>query len=248
MIFIEKPIRKLILSLWRTARATYQIQPISKLITSYQKGKMENQSTLAIFDFDGTLTTKDSFWELSKLCSTSIITTIVLYILGIGYKLGFLSDGPIKSYLFKNIWKKKSLNEKQRIADELNLKIESFENASVLSKLKSHLSQNHKVVIISGAANFYMSPYVKNWDDRIEVFGSDVDFDSGNISFNLQGPDKGDYAKRLKEEFHPTKIFVYGDSHHDLPMLMQGTDLFSVNASPKLEKALKKLGLNYVEI
>lgn len=181
---------------------------------------------LAIFDFDGTLTTKDTFLELIKFQKGNLF-----------FWLGFLKMSPfIFLHLVKLIpnWKAKEmvlthffkglgLEDFQKICDEFSSQhIPTLLREEAVFKLEAHEKAKHDIVIISASAENWLSGWCKQ--KSLRLIATRLDVKDGKLTGklcgrNCYGPEK---LVRLKNEIalnEYEEIHVYGDSRGDQDIL-----------------------------
>ncbi|MEM7109259.1 MAG: HAD family hydrolase [Bacteroidota bacterium] len=186
---------------------------------------MSNKS-LALFDFDGTLTTRDSFIEFVKYYhgSAKLILAIVLHLpILVLFKLGIIPNWKAKetllSYLFGGHDERK-FNEKA--SEFATRKIPGMLNSETVELMSNHLSQNDDVYIVSASFENWLRPWAAK--HGAEVIASRLEKKDNILTgkilgANCYGPEK---VSRIKEKIDLTiysKIYAYGDSRGDKEML-----------------------------
>ena len=182
--------------------------------------------TLALFDFDGTLTSRDSFVDFIwfavgiKRFIRGLIVLLPEFIL---YKLGVIPNEKAKetavSYFFGG-W---SIGD----FDELSLKYSRLRIPNILKKkaverLSWHRSQGHRIAIVTAS----LENYLKDWcaTQNIDLIATKIEVEDGRLtgklaSRNCYGPEK---AGRIREKYDLAefgRIYAYGDSRGDREML-----------------------------
>jgi len=178
---------------------------------------------LAIFDFDNTITCKDSlidfiyytvgplrFFE-GVLCLTPLL---------IFHKLGLIANDKIKetalSHFFKN-W------EQERFATSVSLYSQKYLPAiireSALQKIHWHQNQGHKIVIVSASLENYLIGWCRHIN--AELLATGLEFKEGRFSGKLATPNcyGQEKIRRLQQHYDLKKfdyIYAYGDSQSDL--------------------------------
>ena len=185
-----------------------------------------NQQSIAFFDFDGTITSNDSFLQFllfnygRKRFLYRIILLIPVFVL---YKLRLISDMASKEIIFSFFFKHKNFNEISDEAIRFSLKkIPSFVKKEAMDCIQWHKIQGHQVVIVSAGFSFILKP----WCDanQIHLIATEIGVLDGIVtgkfsSANCWGSEK---VKRIKEQFILSSfstIFAYGDSKGDKEML-----------------------------
>jgi len=188
---------------------------------------MESNNSLAIFDFDNTITTKDTLKEF------------ILYYFGKRnyYKGMFICSRFILLYLFKiisnNLAKEKVLTyffKDTKMEDIVNAGI-SFSNnylpliidANALLKINSHKSNGDTLVIISASSRIWFYDWgIKNGFQII--ISTELEIKNGKLTGKIKGNNCYglEKVKRLIEIVDLNQfnyIYVYGDSKGDYDLL-----------------------------
>jgi phosphatidylglycerophosphatase C len=190
-------------------------------------------ANLAIFDFDGTLTYKDSFLELIKFQKGKwrfyagfllLLPVLVLY------KLKVIPNWRAKeiviSFFFNDVHIKDFQHNCNRFAKEI---IPSMLRPDAVTKIKEHKERGDRVIIVSASAENWL----KCWTDSlgVELLATRLESIHGRITGKLSGkncygPEK---LKRLLAHLNPmdyAQIYVYGDSKGDREILEIATHKF----------------------
>ena len=184
----------------------------------------KNEKGIAFFDFDGTITNKDSFFLFLKfvLKNKFYIKLIINLPILICYKLNLLSNTKAKELVLKLCIK----NMKEK---DLNAKMESFTSVlesicmqNALEKIKWHKNNNHEVVIVSASLEIYLKKLAKKLG--VELIATKLKIKDGKITGELLTPNcyGEEKVKRIKDKYHLnlySSIYVYGDSKGDKEML-----------------------------
>lgn len=183
--------------------------------------------TVAAFDFDGTLTFKDTFTSFLFFTHGNFKALIYLGLLVpyfVRYLLGGLTRGEIKEYVVSKFYKGFSLSELESLGLEYSKKFfHSWLREEGLQRLKWHQSQGHFCVLISASLNVYLPPFAKTLGFD-HCFCTQVEVDRNGkltgklLGENCWGPEK---VRRLKELLKEEKTFIYayGDSRGDKELL-----------------------------
>ncbi|MDD2999703.1 MAG: HAD-IB family hydrolase [Candidatus Riflebacteria bacterium] len=181
---------------------------------------------LALFYFDGTITTHDSFRDF------------LLFIAGKGrfvWRMLFVSHWLLAYAL--HLVSNQTAKQKVAMAFFANMSREKFDHAArifvkerlnrirrptAMKKILWHLQQKHRVVVVSAS----FADYLKFWcqQHQIELIATELEEKDGNLTgrfatFNCYGPEK---VRRIKERIDLTEyetIYAYGDSRGDREML-----------------------------
>ncbi len=181
---------------------------------------------LALFDFDGTITTHDSFRDFLLFMSGK--AAFLLGILSvshwlIAFVLGLVNNQKAKEQVtrvFLTGMPREKFDEYARafVKQQLN----KIVRPTAMKKILWHLQQRHRVIIVSAS----FTDYLKFWCEQhqLELISTHLEEENGLLTGrfatpNCYGPEK---VRRLREylnlEDYET-IYAYGDSKGDQEML-----------------------------
>lgn len=184
------------------------------------------KQTIAAFDFDGTITTKDTLFDFIHfyLGKYKLITgLIMLSPILILYKLGFIKNSAAKQKLFSYFFKGCSIAEFNQKCELYSQRISKICKADALDKIKWHKQQNHTIVIVSASISNWIKPWAQtNGFDKIlatEINTQGQYIDGTFASTNCYGQEK---VNRLINAFPDREkyiLYAYGDSSGDKELL-----------------------------
>ncbi|PHS56186.1 MAG: HAD-IB family hydrolase [Sulfurimonas sp.] len=181
---------------------------------------------LALFDFDGTLTKKDSLSEFLKYSVNrekyllSMFKFLPYFIM---YKLKLLRNDISKEKLFETFYAGMDEAEFKQISSNYSLKIlDKLINKDRLEILKKHQKNGDRVIIVSASMKSWLQP----WCDKnsIELLCTELEFINSKITGkfltkNCYGDEKVNRIKKHLNLEQFNTIYVYGDSAGDDAML-----------------------------
>lgn len=189
---------------------------------------MTKISTIAAFDFDGTITYRDTLFPFLVFATGIPLTTVkVITELPslINYGMERCSRQELKEKFIWRFFGNRPLEELMEIGKEyaqgpLSKKIKP----KALEKLRWHQEQGHRCILVSAALDVYLKPWAElmGFDDLIcsEVGINGRGLISGELNgLNCWGPEK---ARRLEQMLRPRSdyiLYAYGDSLGDEEML-----------------------------
>ena len=188
---------------------------------------------IAFFDFDGTITTKDSLPDFIKFAIGKPKYYLGLCLLSpvlLAYVLKLLPNHIAKekmiSYYFKG-WSEKNF---QTVADVYAThQIDKIVRPKALEKLHWHQEQGHKVVIVSAS----MKSWLKKWCDaqNVELISTQLEIKQGKLTgkFATKNCHGNEKVNRIKEQYplqDYSYIYAYGDSSGDKDMLKLANEAF----------------------
>jgi phosphatidylglycerophosphatase C len=182
--------------------------------------------TIAAFDFDGTLTTKDTLFHFARfvLGPVRFWWSIFLFLPRLLLYLSKLQHGdPTKIALLRIFYKNNSEPFLRKKAIEYLPHLQNIINPEALEKLRWHQAQGHKVCIVSASPEFWIRPWAHAHGVEL-VIATELEFPGGIFLGKYARPNciEGQKVVRLLEHF-PQKesytLYAYGDSAGDKQLL-----------------------------
>ena len=182
--------------------------------------------TLALFDFDGTITTDDSLIKFIRYAVGERKTFFGMMSLSpmlLAYKLKLIPNYEAKEKMLGYFFGGMDELKFQEIAREYSLKkIDQIVRPAALEKIEWHKQEGHKVTIVSASMECWLKPWCER--NGIELISTRLERSGGIITGkfdgrNCHGPEK---AKRVKKRFILEDfeyIYAYGDSSGDKELL-----------------------------
>ncbi len=181
---------------------------------------------LALFDFDGTITTKDTYTKFI-MASTPKFRLVLGYIFLLPviflYKCNLFPASKLRPIItwvsFKN---RKQSDISSITTDFVNNYLPTVIRNKMLQKIKWHQNNGDEVYVVSAS----LSPYLNLWcsEHGIKVLCSELELINGKFSGKyISGDCSGDrkvsiiHSKLNLSVFN--KVFAYGDTNEDLAML-----------------------------
>ena len=181
---------------------------------------------IVFFDFDGTITKKDSLIEFLKFALGSFEYykgLIALSPILLVYKLKIIPNHIAKEKLIAHFFKGCDSIHFNDIANRYSIEeIDKIIRPKALEKITWHIGKGHKVVVVSAS----MECWLKGWCDKnnLELLGTKLAVREGQMTGgfstkNCYGIEK---VNRIEENFNLDDydvIYAYGDSTGDREML-----------------------------
>ena len=188
---------------------------------------MENKSTIAAFDFDGTIIRGDSFISFSRYVFGDFSLTIAIiknlpYI--IGYKLGIFPNWKAKEKLFSCLFKDTPIDKFNNLCSAFfNDKGSKLLKKEALECIQAHKQLGYKVLIISASPENWILPFAKACDIDI-VIATKIDIEDKKVtgkfkSKNCYGIEKVNRLLELFPKRSDYYLYAYGDSRGDKELL-----------------------------
>ncbi|MBL7856257.1 MAG: HAD-IB family hydrolase [Cyclobacteriaceae bacterium] len=182
--------------------------------------------TLALFDFDGTITRKDSFLEVIKHCKGSLHFYFGLLVMSpvlVLYKFRIIPNWRAKELFFSFYFKEDSYMEFQQQCRSYAIeKIPSQIRPSALQAIRDHQAKQDHVIVVTASGE----EWVKPWTDSlgIEVIATRWASQNNKLTGKIEGRNcyGEDKKVRILEKVNPadySAVMAYGDTRGDLAML-----------------------------
>ncbi len=182
--------------------------------------------TIALFDFDGTITKKDSLVEFIQYSIGRSKYYFGLFFLSpilIAYKSKFISNSFAKERLIAYFFKGWHIDKFKRVADRYALtQIDKIINKKALEKVEWHKSRGDLVVIVSASIECWLEAWCS--ERGVLLIGTKLEIRNSILTGkfltkNCYGEEKVNRIKELYALDRYRDIYVYGDSIGDREML-----------------------------
>ncbi|WP_428329464.1 HAD-IB family hydrolase [Mucilaginibacter sp.] len=190
-------------------------------------------SKIAFFDFDGTITTKDTLLEVIKaqkgkaaFYTGFIINAPVL----IGFKLKLISNQVAKERMLKYFFGGDSISSFQQGCDAfIDRQLPLIIRPQALAEIEMLKAAGFKIVIVSASPQ----NWIKRWSDSmgLGLIATQLEVAGDRLTGFIKGKNCNAEEKviRIKAEFDLSaykEIYCYGDSNGDKAMLALATKAF----------------------
>lgn len=188
------------------------------------------KQNLALFDFDGTISRKDSMIEFLKFYKgkRKVILAFVQHIhwLVLMY-LGLVENWKVKEKIWVALIGNTKLESFNKSAEKFSLEVLSeliYEKA--LNQIKKHQNNNDRVIIISASAENWLKPWCEV--HQLELISTQLEVENEVITGRLKGNNCNGNEKvnRIKQVINLNdyeEIYAYGNSSGDKEMLALAT-------------------------
>lgn len=183
--------------------------------------------TIAVFDFDGTITTKDSLWDF-LFYSFGKIQVAICLIKNIPILIRFLakkaSNEEAKEKVLGTLLAGMSETSFQRLAETYSSKrLPQIIRQAAIERMNWHITQGDTVLIISASLRNWIEPWA-NKHSVTSVLATTISVKNGMLTGKLSGKNCYGQEKvnRLLEHYphrHTYRLFAYGDGKSDREIL-----------------------------
>jgi HAD superfamily hydrolase (TIGR01490 family) len=181
---------------------------------------------LALFDFDGTITSGESFGPFVKALAPRWrvrIGGLLLAPLVIGYRLGWVSGITVRAAVVRIAFRGRDATAFDAAARTFsNDYLPTVVRPDALARIAWHRVRGDRVVVVSGAFSEYLQP----WCDSLglELVASALERRDGRLTGRYAGAQcvLDEKIRRLRERVDLARfdrIHAYGDTPEDQPML-----------------------------
>jgi phosphatidylglycerophosphatase C len=185
-----------------------------------------NDRTIAVFDFDGTITTKDTFLPflfevfgnrrvfkaLARLGPEAIL-------LGIGIS----NRDTFKERLVQSLFSGESVDRLKAMGTQYANTLKPLLRSSALKQIEWHKSKGHRCVMVSASLDLYLNDIAKTLgfsDLLCTVLSHDNHVFTGAFKeSNCRSKEKVNRLQSLLGDLKTYKIYAYGDSLGDLDII-----------------------------
>jgi HAD superfamily hydrolase (TIGR01490 family) len=182
--------------------------------------------TIAFFDFDGTITNKDSMLALAEFRKGKagfLVGMLTLAPSLLFLKLNLLSAQKAKQLFLKKFFGDMRVDEFTQLCEQFSEQVlPSLIRKDAWAALEKHIANNDKVVIVSASAENWIEHWCKK--NNIQFMGTKLEVKEDHITGNIIGLNCNGKEKvsRIKEFFNLADyetIYAYGDSAGDKIMM-----------------------------
>ncbi len=181
---------------------------------------------LALFDFDGTITKKDSFLDFLKYSFPAgqvwRSTFALLHWLA-GYKIGLVSVNRAKEKVLIRFFKGLPAEQLEQMGEKYALEaLPRIIRKSSLAKIEEHIQNGDQVVIVTASVTQYVKPFASKLG--VSLLSTEMEVRNGILTGKLEGKNcrGAEKARRIKAAYNLSEyasIYAYGDTKGDREML-----------------------------
>ncbi|EXJ13794.1 HAD-IB family hydrolase [Imhoffiella purpurea] len=181
---------------------------------------------VAAFDFDGTITTRDTFVPFLNLAFGRFTVGLAFASLAFeGLKVGLrLSNRDrFKEKIVARLFRDQSVPRLSAAGREHAKRIVSLVRPQALERIRWHRDQGHRLVMVSASLDLYLEDIAEHlgFQDLLCTAPSRTQsaFDGGLEGLNCRGPEKVRRLETLLGDLSAVELHAYGDSAGDREML-----------------------------
>lgn len=189
---------------------------------------MEQRTPVAVFDFDGTITRRDTLLPFLLFVFDwpgVLLRSIPLLPVLLGYAVKLVDNGVAKErvirHLFDGVPELKFQEWCERFAEE---RLPALVRFNAMTRLSWHRQQGHRCIIVSASMEDYLKPWAEQ-NGIGEVLATRLSrYDNGTVQGhflegNCYGEQKVARLAALLGDLDNYEIYAYGDSRGDRELL-----------------------------
>jgi len=188
------------------------------------------QRSIAFFDFDGTITTKDTFLEIIRYTKGESRFAAGFALMSpwlIAMKMKLISNSDAKQRVMRHFFGGTPVDQfRQQCEDFVNKKLPALIRPGALRRIDEYRKQGAEIVVVSASPEFVVAPWCRV--HQLSCIGTRLEVKDGLITGNIEGkncygPEK---VVRIQEKFDVRlfgEVHAYGDSRGDKAMLDMAT-------------------------
>jgi phosphatidylglycerophosphatase C len=187
---------------------------------------MTKESRLVLFDFDGTITTRDTLFTFTRFAVGNL-----RFLLGLSYlalplalhRLNLFPAQQAKELFFKHFFRNTKHSKFLEICQLFGMQIiPKIIRPLALKAILEHQRQGDRIVIISASAHDWIYPWASEY--KVEVIATQLETKNEILTGMIAGKNCNGFEKvnRIKEVINLSDyehIIAYGDSEGDIPMI-----------------------------
>ena len=181
---------------------------------------------LALFDFDGTITFRDSFAGFIKYAvgrTRFYLGVACLMPVIVGFLLGLIRAWRAKELMSIFFFRGRDVREFEDLAMRYSREeLPKIVREVALKQIEWHRQRGDTIVVVSASIDSWLQGWCKA--QRVDIIATKLEVKEGRISGrfltkNCNGPEK---VRRIEERYRLSDfdyVFAYGDNPGDKPML-----------------------------
>ena len=187
---------------------------------------------IALFDFDGTVTIKDSFTPFIYFASSRpriVLGTVLLGPMILGYKLGLIAAPRMRAAIVRVAFRGRRESEVIDLGARYSDTLSALVRPEALERIRWHQANGDVVVVVSASLRAYLSRWCEG--HGVGLICSELESKGGVLTGRYAGGDctGSEKARRVRER-HDMKqyaiVYAYGDTKEDRELLSLATKPF----------------------
>lgn len=186
---------------------------------------MSTPGSLALFDFDHTVTTTDTYSRFLRRVATPQQLARARWSVGpwlAGYRLGMVSAQAIRRRVTRIVFAGRAEEEIAALAQAYAHEVlPTLLRPEMMQRIAWHRAQGDSMVLVSASLDLYLRPWCEQ--HGLALICNRLEARDGVLSGRYAGGDCGPHKARLVRARYDVaacpRVYAYGDSREDRPML-----------------------------
>lgn len=183
-------------------------------------------SDLALFDFDGTLTTSETFGRFIRAVATPrrlAAGRLLLAPLVAGYRLGLVPGTVVRAAVVRFALRDRPLEAiEAQVAVFAGAVLPGLLRAGALERVRWHQARGDTVAVVSGAFDVYLAPWCR--EHGVDLLCSRLERRGGRLTGRYAGAQcvGEEKARQVRARYDLARygsVHAYGDTREDLALL-----------------------------
>jgi len=187
---------------------------------------------LALFDFDGTVTFKDTFTPFIYFATSRTriaLGRLLLAPMILGYKLGLIAAPRMRAAIARVAFQGRHESEVRELGARYSATLSAGVRPEALERIRWHQANGDVVVVVSASLRTYLSGWCEG--HHVELVCTELESKDGVLSGRYAGGDctGSEKARRVREPYDMERypiIYAYGDTKEDHELLRLATKPF----------------------
>lgn len=185
---------------------------------------------IVAFDFDGTLTTKDTLIEFIRYARGNgafLLGFLLFSPLLVLMKLGFYPNWKTKQKVFAHFFKDTTIEDFDAVCQTFAASSKHLLRPKGIEAIDKALNEGSEVLIISASIDNWVQPFFS----EVKVLGTQIEVVDGKLtgrflSKNCYGQEKVNRLKALYPNRQDYHLIAFGDSRGDKELLAYADESF----------------------
>jgi HAD superfamily hydrolase (TIGR01490 family) len=180
---------------------------------------------LALFDFDGTITSADTFTPFVRLAagrSRVLAGSAILSPLLLGYALGVVPTKKVRAAVARCAFWGRPRERVAALGAEYAESLTRVVRPEAVERIRWHQAHGDTVVVVSASLDAYLIPWCQS--QKLELICTELESRAGTLTGRYRGGDctGTEKARRVRERYaldrYPV-VYAYGDTDEDRELL-----------------------------
>lgn len=188
---------------------------------------MKKKTTIVALDFDGTITTKDTFLEFIKFSKESMrfyIGFLLFSPLLVGMKLKLYPNRKAKQRIFSHFFKGTNIRDFNRLCEDFCRISQSLLRPQAIERINRHIENGDTLLIISASIENWVAPFARQLNIPV-ILCTQLEIDANDCltgqfsTENCYGQEKVNRLLSIFPDRDAYELIACGDSRGDKELM-----------------------------